>query len=311
MRVVFAGTPRFAVPALERLVQSGFDVCAVYTQPDRPSGRGRRPKAGPVKLTAERHALPVRQPVSLSSDEAVAELGALHPDIMVVVAYGLLLPPAVLAVPPFGCVNVHASLLPRWRGAAPIARAIEAGDTATGVTLMKMDRGLDTGPILAAREVGISLQDDAATLHDKLARVGADLLVETLPKYLKGDIRPEPQRDADATYAPKLVKSEGRIDWSRPAQAIFNQIRAFNPWPGAHTFHGDQRIRILRAAPGGDPGRRALAPGTIREVDHTAVEVVCGEGALRLLRLQRDGGKPLPAREFVNGYPLESGERLR
>ena len=312
-RVVFAGTPRFAVPALRRLLEDGFDVAAVYTNPDRPTGRGRKLRSGPVKELAERHALSVLQPTALNDDGVVAELRAFDPAVLVVVAYGKILPAPILAVPTFGCINVHASLLPRWRGAAPIARAIEAGDERTGVTIMKMDRGMDTGPVLAMRAVPIGTRDNAETMHEVLARVGAELLSEVLPGVIRGEVRPVEQDHDAATYAPKLSKSEGRIDWRRSAPQISNQVRAFYPWPIAYTFHGAERIRVLDArivsATAGAPSTGPA--GTVRGAAKEGVEVFCGEGVLSLLRLQRDNGKPLPAGEFINGYPLRGGERLR
>lgn len=309
MRVAFAGTPRFAVPTLQCLIDAGTTIAAVYTQPDRPAGRGRRLTASPVKHLAEKHGLMIIQPTSLKDKNAAPLLNDLAVDVLIVVAYGLIIPEALLNVPKFGCVNVHASLLPRWRGAAPIARAIEAGDSVSGVTIMKLDSGLDTGPIIASRQVAINEQDNAGTLHDKLAQTGAELLLEVLPAYVNGEIQCSEQDHAGATYAPKLFKSEAKINWELSARRIQNQIRAYNPWPVAFTFHGDERIRILAAQI--SPVGESLPAGSICRCDRGEVHVACGEGVLRLTRLQRDGGKPLSTGEFLNGYPLRRGEILR
>lgn len=311
MRIIFAGTPEFAVPALERLVETGAEVAAVYTQPDRRAGRGRRSKQSPVKIAADRHALPVAQPVSLSDEGVCRGLRALEPQVMVVVAYGLILPREVLRIPTFGCVNVHASLLPRWRGAAPVARAIEAGDTTSGVSIMEMDQGLDTGPIIATRETAIELEDNAATLQRKLALLGADLLVDKLPAYVRGEITVRKQDDTGVTYAPKLTVAEARVDWQRPAVTILNQIRAFNPWPVSYTFYGESRIRILAAEILAERPQQQLPAGSLLAFGREGIDVACGKGILRLLRLQRDGGKPLPAGAFLNGFPLDRTGRFQ
>lgn len=310
MRVVFAGTPQFAVPTLNSLINAGIEVRAVYTQPDRPAGRGRKLIASPVKRLAQDHSIPVMQPVSLREGTAVKVLESFAPEVLVVVAYGLILPRQILIVPPFGCVNVHASLLPRWRGAAPIPRAIEAGDSVSGITIMKMDSGLDTGPIIEQREVAVDDEDNSATLHNKLAQVGAELLVETLPRYINGATELLEQDNLDATYANKLSKAEAQIDWQRSAFKLRNQVRAFNPWPIAFTYHRGERIRILRARIA-DEASSDLAAGTIRHVGKEGIDVSCGEGVLSLKELQREGGKPLSAGDFINGYPLEKGERFQ
>ena len=310
MRVVFAGTPQFAVPTLNSLINAGIEVRAVYTQPDRPAGRGRKLIASPVKRLAQDHSIPVMQPVSLREGTAVKVLESFAPEVLVVVAYGLILPRQILIVPPFGCVNVHASLLPRWRGAAPIPRAIEAGDSVSGITIMKMDSGLDTGPIIEQREVAVDDEDNSATLHNKLAQVGAELLVETLPRYINGATELLDQDNLDATYANKLSKAEAQIDWQRSAFKLRNQVRAFNPWPIAFTYHRGERIRILRARIA-DEASSDLAAGTIRHVGKEGIDVSCGEGVLSLKELQREGGKPLSAGDFINGYPLEKGERFQ
>jgi methionyl-tRNA formyltransferase len=308
MRIVFAGTPKFAVPALQRLIDTGAKIAAVYTQPDRRAGRGRRLRSSPVKLLALEHGLAVVQPATLNEEGARME--GFEPDVVVVVAYGQILPTQILDLPKLGCLNVHASLLPRWRGAAPIARAIEAGDRTTGVTLMQMDSGLDTGAIIANSTIEVDQADDSASLHDKLANLGADLLVRSLPAYVSGELKPVAQDNRAATYAPKLSKSEAGIDWSGTATDIRNKIRAFNPWPVAHTRHRGNRLRILQAEIGNADDKR-VPQGTICRVDKSGVEVVCGDGVLRLTRLQRDDGRALAAGDFINGYPLQRGETLQ
>lgn len=308
MNIVFAGTPDFAVPTLDRLIDAGRRPVAVYTQPDRPAGRGRRPRPSPVKQRAEQAGIPVLQPASLRTPDAQAELAALAPDLLVVVAYGLILPQAVLDIPRLGCVNVHASLLPRWRGAAPIQRALLAGDATTGVTIMQMEAGLDTGPMLARREIPIGAQDTAGDLHDRLAVLGAELLVEVLPDIAAGRLTPVPQDDAAATYADKLSKDEAPLDWQRPAAALARQVRAFNPWPVAETRLAGRILRIWQAE--ALPGPTAAAPGEIVAAGRDGIDVATAEGVLRLIRLQAPGGRPLPAADFLNGHPLRPGDRL-
>lgn len=297
--LVFAGTPEFAATSLAALLDTPHRVVAVYTQPDRPAGRGRKRKPGPVKQLALEHDLPVYQPASLKSEEALAELRALRPDVMVVAAYGLLLPPAVLHLPPHGCLNIHASLLPRWRGAAPIQRAILAGDTETGVTIMQMDEGLDTGDMLLKKTCPIGPGDTAASLHDRLAVLGAEAIVEALAKL--DELVPEPQDESQATYARKLTKEEAIIDWQQSARLIDRQVRAFNPWPVAQTAFDGQILRIWAARPLPEPA--GAAPGTVLAVGKAGVDVACGEGVLRLTRLQPAGGKPMDVQAFVNGRP--------
>lgn len=310
MRIVFAGTPEFAVPALQRLVDDSWEVVAVYTQPDRRVGRGRKVKFSPVKLLAQKVGLPVLQPPDLRNVEARNELASFTPEVMVVVAFGQLLPPDILSVPRFGCVNVHGSLLPRWRGAAPIARAIEAGDTVTGVSLMVMDAGLDTGAVFAQRETDIREADNAGTVHDKLARLGADLLAESLAGYTAGTLKAVPQNETRARYAAKLSKAESVADWNQSASAILNQIRAFNPWPVVHTCHLGTRLRILQAELKGSGDAAPGAPGTICDVSKAGIDVACGQGMLRLTRLQRAHGKPLSVRDLINGYTITPGDVL-
>lgn len=295
---------------MQRLLHDGAEIAGVYTQPDRPSGRGRRLAPGPVKLIAMEHRLPVMQPESFRDEAVYHEFRALRPDIMVVAAYGQILPAGILDVPAHGCVNIHASLLPRWRGAAPVARAIEAGDATTGVSIMLMDAGLDTGGVIANSEIDVDNDDDAGTLLDKLATLGAQALADCLPDYLSGRLAPLPQDEAHATYARKLLKSEACLDWAMGAFELRNKIRALNPWPVAQTQHNENRIRILSAemAEGADGG--GIPPGSVAEVDKTGLVVVCGDGLLRLTRLQRDHGKPLAARDFLNGYRIARGDRL-
>jgi len=304
MNIVFAGTPDFSVPALQALLDSAHDVVAVYTQPDRPSGRGRKTSASPVKQLARQYEVAVYQPVSLKSTEAQQALAALQPDLMVVVAYGLILPAVVLAVPRLGCVNVHASLLPRWRGAAPIQRAILAGDRDTGVCLMQMDAGLDTGPVLACVKVAIQADDTGSRLHDRLAQQGAQLLSDKLTAIEQGELEPRQQDETRACYASKLQKAEARIDWSMTADEILRRIRAFNAWPVAETRYADRQLRIWDAQL--LAGDADALPGTVLVAGKQGIEVACGKDRLLLLRLQLPGGRTLTAGEFINAHPLAS-----
>jgi len=309
LRIVFAGTPEFAASALAALMASPHEVCAVYTQPDRPAGRGRRLVASPVKRLAAEHGLPVCQPASLRDEAARQELAAWRPDAMVVAAYGLILPPAVLAMPRLGCLNIHASLLPRWRGAAPIQRAILAGDTESGVTIMQMDAGLDTGAILHKVACAIGPEDTAGDLHDRLAGLGAEAIVQTLDRVAAGAVEAEPQDDALATYAAKLDKAEAELDWREPAADLARRVRAFNPWPVAHTQLDGRVLRIWYAHALADGGGE---PGTVLRAERTGIEVACGAGRLRLERLQLPGGKPMDAAAVLNGRPelFRPGTRL-
>jgi methionyl-tRNA formyltransferase len=306
MRLVFAGTPDFAVPSLDALLRHEHEILAVYTQPDRPAGRGRQAKASPVKQCALAHELPVRQPANLGADEVDA-LRALAPDAMIVVAYGLILPPAILEIPRFGCINVHASLLPRWRGAAPIQRAIEAGDARTGVTIMQMDAGLDTGGMLLQRDTLINRDDTGGSLHDRLAELGAEALIQALDGIAQGTLTPRPQDESAASYAAKLSKQEGTIDWNQPAERLARRVRAFNPWPATNCQWGGRRLRILAAhAEAGD----GASPGMVLTASADGIRVATGDGVLVLTRLQAEGGTAQDVGAFLNGHPLSPGEVL-
>ena len=307
MNIIFAGTPDFSVPALQTLLDSPHDVVAVYTQPDRPSGRGRKTHASTVKQLAQLHDIAIFQPVSLKSAEAQQALAALQPDLMVVVAYGLILPAAVLALPRLGCVNVHASLLPRWRGAAPIQRAILAGDKETGVCLMQMDVGLDTGPVLASTRCAIQADDSASQLHDRLAQQGAQLLSDNLVAIEQSALEPRQQDEALACYASKLEKAEARINWIMAADEILRCIQAFNPWPVAETRYGDRQLRIWDARV--IAGEADALPGTVLVADKEGIEVACGKGRLQILKLQLPGGRAVSAGEFINAHAI-AGMRL-
>jgi methionyl-tRNA formyltransferase len=302
MNIVFAGTPDFSVPVLQALLDSPHEVVAVFTQPDRPSGRGRKTSASPVKLLATQNDIAVYQPVSLKTAEAQQALAALQPDLMVVVAYGLILPAAVLALPRLGCVNVHASLLPRWRGAAPIQRAILAGDKVTGVCLMQMDAGLDTGPVIASAHCTIEADDTGSRLHDRLAQLGAQLLSDNLAAIEQGELVPRQQDDALACYAGKLEKAEARIDWAMAADEIMRRVRAFNAWPVAETCYGDRQLRIWNAQL--IAGDADALPGTVLVADKQGIEVACGKGRLQILKLQLPGGRAVSAGEFINAHKI-------
>jgi methionyl-tRNA formyltransferase len=306
LRLGFAGTPEFAVPALEALLHSRHRVAAVFTRADRPAGRGRTLQFSAVKRHAALAGLELYQPASFKTDEALAALRGLALDALVVVAYGLILPPAALALPELGCFNIHASLLPRWRGAAPIQRALLAGDATTGVTIMRMEAGLDTGPMLNSRVVPIAARETAGSLHDRLAQVGADLIVPTLDAAASGTLLEIPQPAHGVTYAQKIDKAEALIDWRSPAASILRQVRAFNPWPVAETrLHGAQlRIWDAELAPPSAAGPASAPPGTVLAACGDGVDVACGSGALRLERLQLAGRKAMDAREFVHAQRL-------
>ena len=299
MRIVFAGTPEFAVPCLRAAAQRN-EVVAVYTQPDRPAGRGRALAPSPVKREALLRGIEVVQPENFKSQLAREALAALKPDLLVVVAYGLILPQAVLDIPTHGCWNVHASLLPRWRGAAPIQRAIQAGDTQTGVCLMQMEKGLDTGPVLLRQSLDIGPDEIGGQLHDRLAALGAQVLADGLG-LLRAGIHPvaQPQPAEGVTYAHKLDKAEARLDWSRPATELAATVRAFNPWPMAEAQLAGERVRVHGAV--ALPLGHAATPGTLLLAGRDGIDVACGEGALRIRVLQRDGGKVITAADYING----------
>lgn len=305
MNIVFAGTPEFAAVYLRALLSSQHRVTAVYTQPDRPAGRGKKLTASPVKVLAERSGLPVIQPASLKSEEAQRELAEFKPDIMVVVAYGLLLPKPVLDTPKFGCINVHASLLPRWRGAAPIQRAIEAGDTKTGITIMQMDVGLDTGDMWLRRECAILPTDTASALHDRLCETGAPALLEALTIIEAGQQIPEKQDHENSTYARKLEKSEAVVDWNLDAETLCRKIRAFNPFPVCYFVLGGERLRIYYAEveyTNTGEQYKISAPGTVITSSGNKFVVACGRGAISIKEVQLPGKKPMPVGVFLNGF---------
>ncbi|QGW63707.1 methionyl-tRNA formyltransferase [Lysobacter soli] len=299
MRLVFAGTPDFAVPCLRAAAQKG-EVVAVYTQPDRPAGRGRELTPSPVKREALLRGIPVMQPENFKSAASKEALRALQPDLMIVVAYGLILPQSVLDIPTYGCWNVHASLLPRWRGAAPIQRAIEAGDTRTGVCLMQMEKGLDTGPVLLSQAIDIGEHETGGQLHDRLSALGAQVLADGLG-LLRADIHPvpQPQPEEGVTYAHKLDKNDARLDWSQPARALADKVRAFNPWPMAEANVAGERLRLHGAIALDET--HGAAPGTLLRASRDGLDIACGVGVLRIRVLQRDGGKAITAADYLNG----------
>lgn len=303
LRIVYAGTPEFAVPALQALCDAGHQMAAVYTQPDRPAGRGRVMTASPVKACAQARGIVVEQPLNFRDPDAVQHLRAYVPDLMVVAAYGLILPQSVLDIPKYGCLNLHASLLPRWRGAAPIQRAILAGDAETGVTIMRMEAGLDTGPMLSCQPVGIEAQTTAASLHDQLATVGASLLLKVLSDLPRSLAHAQAQPAEGVTYAKKLTKDEALVDWSQPAAQIDRQVRAFNPWPIAETRLHGQQLRIWQAQPLTE--QHNARPGTVLHADNTGIRVACGAGVLNLTQVQAAGRKVVTAAEFIQSHRLQ------
>ncbi len=318
LRIVFAGTPVFAAHHLQALIDSPHQLVAVYTQPDRRAGRGKKFSPSPVKTLADAHQLPVYQPVSLKDATVQAQLAAHNADIMVVVAYGLILPKTVLDIPRYGCFNVHGSLLPRWRGAAPIQRAIAAGDTVSGVTIMQMDAGLDTGDMLLKASCEISPQETSASLHDKLMRLGSGALLEVLSLLQQQQLNPEKQDDESASYAEKISKAEAAINWFEPAVLIERRIRTYNPVPIAYSFLKEQRIKIHQATLRATEtsvipvagGPEAITPGTIIALEEDALVVACGQQALAIEQLQLPGKKPMAARQLLNGYSdlLQQGQ---
>ncbi len=302
MKIIFAGTPEFAVPCLQALIDSPHEVIAVYSQPDRPAGRGRKLTASPVKQCALNNNIPVLQPETLKSVHDQEALAGLQADLMVVVAYGLILPETILHTPRLGCVNVHASLLPRWRGAAPIQRAIQAGDTETGVTLMQMDAGLDTGDMLLEIHSPIEANETGGSLHDKLALLGASLLTEGVEALAHGHVKAVPQPVEGVTYAHKLTKAEAQVDWSDSAEDISRQIRAFNPWPVSFTRLGEETIRLWNATVLNTPSDAKV--GHILRANAEGIDVACGSKCLRITRLQWPGGRPVTAEQATNGRNL-------
>jgi len=307
-RIIFGGSPDFAVPCLAALADSRHDVVAVLTQPDRPAGRGRKLSAGPVKQFAIDRRIDVMQPGTLSEVETQDALRALRPDLMVIVAYGLLLPPAVLEIPRDGCINVHASLLPRWRGAAPIQAAILAGDEVSGVSIMQMEAGLDTGPVFATRELTIGATETADSLHDRLAALGADLLTEVLDSVLAGTAVATPQNHDAANYAGRISKTDAVIDWHRSANEIDRQVRAYRSWPVAETLLDGKRMRCWAAAPVRGPGslgEQSGAPGRVIGVASDGIDVLTGDGVLRLTEIQMPGKQRMAAVQFANGYSVD------
>lgn len=304
MKIIFAGTPQFAVNALAELLKN-HQIVAVLTQPDRPSGRGMHLTASPVKQLALQHGLPVLQPTTLKTEEAQQAIAQPDADVMVVAAYGLILPKTVLQMPRYGCLNIHASLLPRWRGAAPIQRAILAGDAETGITIMQMDEGLDTGDMLLKKSCTIATDDTAQTLHDKLAGLGAQAIAEALQELERGKLIPEQQDARQATYAAKLTKSEAQLDWNQDAIQLERAVRGYFPFPAAQVFFGETPIKILRARLG--EGMH-IKPGEVIAIDRERILVACGKGALALEVLQKPGGKPLPVAQFVQGFPVKVGD---
>ncbi len=301
MRVVFMGTPEFSVLPLEHLILNQYQVVAVFTQPDKLAGRGRSPASSPVKRTALDWKLPVVQPVSLKGKEVVEQLAGLHPDVIVVAAFGQILPQSVLDIPGYGCINIHPSLLPRFRGASPVAAAILAGDEFTGVSIMVVDEGLDTGPILARAQIPISLQDTTGSLTDKLSLIGAQMLLEVLPRWVKGELTPRPQNEAESTYSAPVSKEEGEIDWHLPAVDIWRRVRAFHPWPGCFTRWRGRQLKIIEAVP--LPGGKALEVGQVIAMEgaEAVFGIGTGDGILGVLKVQLEGKRTMSAVEFLRG----------
>jgi methionyl-tRNA formyltransferase len=311
MKIIFMGTAELSCASLEKLsANKNFQIVAVVTQPDKPKGRELKLQFSPVKILAEKLGLKILQPAKARNENFISELHELKPDLIVVVAYGQILPQSILDLPKFGCVNVHTSLLPKYRGASPIQSAILNDETETGVTIMKMDAGMDTGEILSQARTPILPQDNSQTLHDRLAQIGAELLVETIPDYVAGKILSQPQNNSEATHTAKIKKEDGKIDWNLSAQEILNRLRAFTPWPGAFTFlkteSKSQLLKIWRA----EIVEKSGNAGEILSADKNGIVVACGKNALRILELQREGGRRLNAQEFLAGQNLKIGEKL-
>ena len=308
LKIVFMGTPSFALPVLSALLDAGHEVVGLYTQPDKPSGRGRGTTPSPVKAYATEHGLRVFQPASLRRPDAHEELASLSPDVIVVAAYGRILPPGTLELPPLGCLNVHPSLLPRYRGPSPVSAAVLNGDQTTGVTVMKLDEGMDTGPIVAQKETPIAPPEDAEELTARLFRIGASLLIDVLPRWARGEIRPRPQDDSDASTTKRLSREDGQIDWTLSASRIERQVRAYRPWPGTFTRWGGRLLKIIEAsAP--NPETK-LQPGHVALSPDGSVHVGAGAGALVVARLQLEGRRAVTAEEFVRGHPDFVGSTL-
>jgi methionyl-tRNA formyltransferase len=311
MKIIFMGTAELSCASLEKLARDPrFQIAAVVTQPDKPKGREMKLQFSPVKILAQKLNLKILQPTKARDEQFVSELSGLNPDLIVVAAYGQILPQSILDLPKFGCVNVHTSLLPKYRGASPIQSAILNGETETGVTIMKMDAGLDTGEIISQARTPILPADNSQTLHDRLAQLGANLLVETIPDFIAGKIEAQPQNDSKATHTAKIKKEDGRIDWNEPAEKIWNRLRAFTPWPGAFTFlkteTKPQLLKIWKA----EISEKSGGAGDVLSAGKNGITVACGKNALRILELQREGGRRLDAQEFLSGFPLEAGRRF-
>lgn len=310
LRVIFMGTPQLACPSLLALLdRSDIEVVGVVTQPDRPKGRDLKLSASPVKDLALRRGRAVWQPVRARDEQFLAAIGEAHPDLIVVTAFGQILPQSLLDIPRFGCLNVHTSLLPKYRGAAPIQWAILNGEAETGITIMQMDAGLDTGPILSQGATAISDVDDAQTLHDRLAQLGATLLIETIPGYIAGEIKPSPQEEARVSYARKITKSDGQLDWTRPARDLWNQVRGLVPWPGCFTFSQEPPRTLLKIW-SAEPASGSRPPGEIITADKRGIVVGCGDQALRILMLQREGARRLTPQQFLAGTLLRAGQQF-
>lgn len=307
IRIVYMGTPDFAVEPLEAIIKAGYEVAAVVTQPDKQKGRGKEVKMTPVKVCALRHGIPVFQPVKIKEPEAVAELEKYQADLFVVAAFGQLLSEEILNMPEYGCINIHASLLPAYRGAAPIQWAVLNGEKESGVTIMQMDKGLDTGDMLLKRSVELSPKETGDSLHDKLMRLGAELIVEALPKLEKGELVPEKQKDELSSYAKKLTKAMGQIDWSKDAVSLERWIRGLNSWPSAYTFFGGKTLKIWEAQVTEENGAQKAEPGQVVSVSRESFTVACGQGELQILSLQLEGKKRVSTREFLLGYQVEPG----
>lgn len=307
-RIVFMGTPEFAVSTLAILYKTGYDIVGVVTQPDRPKGRGQKLAASPVKEFALAHGLPVYQPERIKTPEFIEQLRGLSPDVIIVVAYGQILSEEILMLPPGGCINVHASLLPKYRGAAPIHWAIINGEKATGITTMHMDRGMDTGDMILKAEIPITAEDTTGSMHDKLAQLGAEMLWQTLQQVAAGTAPREAQDDTQATYAPLLKRDHERLDWERSAPQLDCQIRGLNPWPGAFTTHRNRQLKIWRAVPLAE--QAGQSPGTIIAVDRDGIVIAAVEGSLRLTEVQPQNNKKMLAADYARGYHIESGEQM-